>query len=187
MTIEDISSKIAEKNKRISELNKKINALKFDIESLERQKQASIESGDPDIAIKLTKARRDKEDELAVLCQVEKSLASTPAVTRGEFSETWRTISADLTAQLENDILPELEAAYNRYCKAVAALRQKAQHPAAELEKMARGEGLNMVLPNPFLGIDLYDYYPNREYLSKLKCLDNGILNIPIAHPYQPD
>ena len=59
-----------------------------------------------------------------------------------------------LMAEYEKEVLPELQVAYSRYCQAVeavAALRQKAQAPAAQIEQMAKGQGFNMVLPSLFL------------------------------------
>lgn len=184
MTIKEISGKLADKDKRVSEVAEKIKAVESEMESLDQQKQSSVQSGAPDKAIELMRAIRDKEDELKILCQVRDNLTATPAATQGEFLEAWNAICTELMAEYEKEVLPELQSAYSRYCQAVeavAALRQKAQAPAAQIEQMAKGQGFNMVLPSPFLGVELNKYYPDKTVSRKLNCLDSGMLNNPLT------
>ena len=188
MTIADLSTKIADKNRRISEIAENIKAVEAEIYHLNRQKQNSVQSGNSEAAIELMKSMRTKQDELEVLCQVRDSIKSTSAISHNDIAEVWGEISAEIRAEFDNEVLPELEAAYNRYCQAieaVIALRHKAHIQASQLDKIVGG---STAIDTPFKNVSLYEYYPNKSYLAKLNSMDSGgIVTTPITKPLSFD
>jgi len=188
MTITELQNKFADKDRRISEMAEKIKAVENEIACLDRQKQTSVQNGTPDQAIQLMRTRRDKEDELQILCQVRDSIKAEPAVSQRDISKVWDGVCNKVMTEFEGEALPELQEAYTRYRQAVealVALRQKAHTAASQLDNMERAEGLYSSIRNPFIGIEpLANYYPNRAILEKLNCL-NGV-DVQITRPFNP-
>ena len=188
MTIADLSAKIADKNRHISEIDENIKAVEAEIARLDRQKQSNVQLGNSEAAIELMKSKRAKQDELEVLCQVRDSIKSTPAVSHSDIAEVWGVISTDIRAEFDNEALPELEAAYSRYCQAVEAviaLRHKAHTQASQLDKIVGG---STAIDTPFTNVSLSKYYPNKSYLAKLNSMDSGgIVVTPITKPLSFD
>lgn len=179
-------SKSEDKEKRIDEIREKISLIQADIAALQSQKQESIKSGLSEQAIELLKKQRDKEDELKILNQVLANIQLTPAVSKSEILETWDDICKGLLTECEKEVLPELEDAYNRYCKAadkIVELRRKAQQPAALLERIAELQGIRTVLRNPFKGVETDKFHINKPIIAKLNCLYNPIMDTPISSP----
>ena len=188
MTLKELSNKFADKNKRISEINEKIEAVSLEIAGLNEQELTGIQNEKPDFVIKLLQKRRDKEDELQILNRVRDSIKTSPVISSDEIIDAWSGISADIIGEFENEVLPELTEAYERFCQAVEnviVLRQKAHEPACRLKRMAEVENVPVRINNPFSNVNLATYYPNRTVLAKLNCL-NG-LHSDITRPMSFD
>lgn len=187
MTTTDLSTKITDKAERLSELDKSIKAIEAEISDLNKQKQNSVKSGDSETALEIVKTIRAIQDELEILCQVRDNVKSTSAITQSEIVETWSGISADIRAEFDNKVYPELQDAFKQYCQAVEAvvtLRQKAHVSATQLDRVAKFEGVSVKLPTPFVGVSLNDYYPKKSILEKLNCVtDGGVFYNPITSP----
>jgi hypothetical protein len=182
MTIAEIWGKFEDRNRRVEEIAGKIKAVKAEIASLDERKAASVAGGSSEQAIELLRARRDKEDELQILLQVLESVKTANVTHQGEISAVWADVCADVKAEFDNEILPELQAAFERYTQAVdavAALRQKAHIAAAQLDRMAKlCNNCSTHFKNPFQGLGLNKYYPERAVMAKL---NSGEVNITTA------
>jgi hypothetical protein len=98
---------------------------------------------------------------------------------QGEISAAWADICDDVKSDFDNEVLPELQAAFERYIQAVdavATLRQKAHIAAAQLDRMAKlCNNCNPHFQNPFQGVGLNKYYPERVVMAKLNSGEDNI------------
>ena len=178
MTIKELSNKFADKNSRILETTEKIKTVKTEIVDLNDQELVSIQNEKPESVMKLIQKRRAKEDELQILYRVRDCINASPVIAQCEIDEVWSGICTDIMSEFENAVLPELKEAYERFCQAVEAivtLRQKAHKLACQLKKIAEEEFIQVRINNPFSGLNLAEYYPNKIVLAKLNCI-NGLL-----------
>ena len=175
MKISDIERKTEGKRGRIAEISAEIKALEGEISHLDAEIKSCVKVEATEHAIELTRAKRDKEDELEIHRQVLKSIETTPAVSHDDITNTWQKISHGINAQFTEIVLPELAEAYDRYVHAVEALEtlcSAAEEKARTLKNIAEMSGHNAYLENPFGKIDLVKlYWPDKEFVGRLNCM----------------
>ena len=174
MNIETLLDKKSAKETELASIAEKVSSKIGEIRNAEHSIEKAIAQNKPDMAVQLTRTKRELEDELHILQSVQGNLNGTPAYSVHDLNKVWCDIVDESESAVEA-IYPRLKSAFEAYQSALdefVAIRNQASRAGRRLKLMAKGEG---VLFEPSVHfkrkscIELWD----RKANVKLSCFDS--------------
>lgn len=167
------SNKLLESRTLETDNKEKLNS----VAALQRSIDKAISENNRELALSLTKEKRDLEDEIAISNQVLESIKNSPAFSIQDLSDCWDEANTGYNERIET-LYPELQQAYTVFNEMVAKLlviRQDAFITASQLRKLGDTQDITFRPYKQFERKTCIEFW-DRKLNFKLNCLDVDVL-----------
>ncbi|MEG1894589.1 MAG: hypothetical protein RR162_00015 [Oscillospiraceae bacterium] len=167
------NNKLSNGNALSADIKKTFNA----ITSLKCNIDKAISANNEELALSLTRQKRDLEDKIEISNQVLENIQNNPAFSIQDLNDCWDNANMDYNKRIET-LYPELQRAYEKFSEDVSELlsiRQDAFTMAKMLLQIASVQKVNFKPYNQFERKTCIEFW-DRKLNFKLNCLDVNIL-----------